>query len=143
MSKTGFKRMVCNVVPTPARPPAYKIFKGCTRKKRYKTEKAAKSVIRGIRRTKTDTNLQRPLLPYKCEICFGWHVGHSNDQVQPSSIKKETCRYCECEIVRTQTPMGLPSFIRKSPFMWKSSLGFYCAKAGGECQHQPKQDPHF
>jgi hypothetical protein len=72
------KRMHCNTVPTPTRPPAYKVFKGCTRKQKYATEQESWQAVDRLLKYGKDTNPSRLLLPYRCEVCFQWHVGHAN-----------------------------------------------------------------
>ena len=49
-------------------------------------------------------------------------------------LKIETCMFCGREITRQRTPEGYPKFA------WKSDIGFYCAQAGGDCWHLPKED---
>ena len=88
MPKPVTKRMVCNTVPTPIRPPSYKVFRGCSIKKQYDTEEQAWTDIRHILRKKADTNSSRPLLPYKCDHCFAWHVGHSNPDATQRALTK-------------------------------------------------------
>lgn len=50
-----------------------KIHKTCEDKKRYKTEKKAKSVLRHIK--KSGRIISSNFRPYKCK-CGGWHLGH-------------------------------------------------------------------
>lgn len=72
----GLVRMQHNQQPTPLRPTAYYVFRGCKRKKAYPTKLKAQAAINSILRNGTDSNPSKPLAPYKCEICFAWHVGH-------------------------------------------------------------------
>lgn len=71
------KPMVHNQQPTVG-PGEWRTFQGCTRKKKYPTAQAAQRAIRSIKRNGTDTNPNRLLNAYQCEVCFDWHVGHSN-----------------------------------------------------------------
>lgn len=72
----GLTRMHHNQQPTPIRPPAYNIFKGCKRKKVYISQAKAQAAINSILRNGADSNPSKPLAPYKCDTCFAWHVGH-------------------------------------------------------------------
>jgi hypothetical protein len=74
--------MVCNTIPTPARPPIYQRFRACEWKKRYSDEAAAAKAVRRIKENGADTNPGRVLRHYKCDMCFGWHVGHTHQPVQ-------------------------------------------------------------
>lgn len=42
-------------------------------KRRYRTKKEAKRIIKSIRRTRGDGEY---LKAYRCVRCLGWHVGH-------------------------------------------------------------------
>lgn len=72
----ALRRLNFNVQPR-TRPDAFKLERGCTRKKKYPTEKAAWGAIRRIKNNRADTNPARPLKPYECEFCFHYHVGHA------------------------------------------------------------------
>lgn len=76
MMKPTFKRMVHNQVLTPIRPAVYKMFRGCRNKKAYESPALAQAAVDSIIRTGNDTKPDRPLRPYKCDICFAWHCGH-------------------------------------------------------------------
>jgi hypothetical protein len=77
--KPEFKKMVCDTIPTPIRPPAYQQFRGCTRKVAFKTQELAQKAINQLLSNNRDTNPAKPLLPYKCEHCLAWHFGHSRN----------------------------------------------------------------
>jgi len=74
------KRMVHNLAPTPIRPAIARVFRACRFKDVFDTEAAAWKVVRSILKDGDDTRPHLPLRPYKCDVCFGWHNGHSNKE---------------------------------------------------------------
>lgn len=70
------KRMECNLAPTPIRPAIYQQFRGCKWKKRHISEPLAARAVERIKENGADSNPNRILTHYRCDICFGWHVGH-------------------------------------------------------------------
>jgi hypothetical protein len=78
----AIKRMVHNLAPTPIQPAIYQQFRGCEKKKRYEKRfghGSAEAAIESIKRNGTDKKPHRTLNSYKCNTCFGWHVGHLPD----------------------------------------------------------------
>lgn len=71
------KRMVQTTVPTPIRPTFYAVWKGCRRKKSYNSPEQAQKAVDSVLKTGHDTNPNRPLRPYKCDVCYAWHIGHN------------------------------------------------------------------
>lgn len=74
--KQRTKRMVQTTVPTPIRPAIAKVFRGCKLKVTHNTLEEADGVAASIIADGDDTNPNFPLRGYKCDICFGFHVGH-------------------------------------------------------------------
>jgi hypothetical protein len=73
------KRMVHNLAPTPIQPAIYQRIRGCEKKKRYDKQSKAIKAVESIKRNGTDKKPHRTLNTYKCDSCFGWHVGHLPD----------------------------------------------------------------
>lgn len=81
------KRMVCDVVPRPIRPAIAQVLRSCRFKKVYETPEAAQSAVDSIKRTGNDNRPQFELRPYKCDICFAFHVGHNSRNKRPDPSK--------------------------------------------------------
>jgi hypothetical protein len=79
VAKFLFKKMIHNLAPTPIQPECYKRIRGCEQKKRYDDASKAQRAIESIKRNGTDKRPHRQLNHYKCEYCFGFHVGHLPD----------------------------------------------------------------
>ena len=54
-----------------------------------------------------------------------------------SEKEEMICLHCERPIQRVRH--GVSGVFPK--FMWKTENGYYCVKAGGECQHSPAPLP--
>ena len=80
--KQRTKRMIHNTVPTPIRPAIAKVFRGCKLKAVHDTLEEANAVAASIIKDGDDTNPRFPLRGYKCDICFGFHVGHDTRNVR-------------------------------------------------------------
>jgi hypothetical protein len=55
-----------------------KLWRACTRKRKYKTERNALDQLRRI--AKTGKIIPHTANAYKCQHCHQWHLGHRRDK---------------------------------------------------------------